>query len=289
MPYVAINERRIPYDIAGSEVGYLSSNIVDGLTLSQLLNQYPTWLTTLQKSLLNSEGKTLNLGAGERWAFFFFLQELTEVSAVSLLHSNPIDNVPGLLSNMLVYGSDDSTNGIDGTWETAVFTKPNYSERPDWWRANVVSLSFSKPVKVVKMGFENSFGYISTPKAIHLFGRKAAGQNPDDIIFTDASGDILTALVDFGDVPEGTTSYQQIRVKNASATKNANDINLQFNHSDFDFSYSPTGPWVSVIDISSLGPGSLSSVIYVRNHLNPPLLALGPKAARIIASVGSWT
>ena len=285
MPYVAINERRIPYDIDGSAVAYRSGFANPGPDV--LLNQYPTWLSSLQMGQLNSETRNLNIGSPGQlmWAFFFFLTELTEITAVSFLFSSDSNE----LSTLLILGSSDSTNGIDGTWESGVFSTQSSSDRADWWRENVVSLSFSGPVKCIKLGLGATTSGRLTPKAIHLFGRKAAGQTPDDIVFTDASGDILTALVDFGDVPEGTTSYQQIRVKNASATKNANDINLQFNHSDFDFSYSPTGPWVSVIDISSLGPGSLSSVIYVRNHLNPPLLALGPKAARIIASVGSWT
>ena len=285
MPYVAINERRIPYDIDGSAVSYQSGTIATSPNV--LLNQYPTWLSSLQMGQLNSETRNLNIGgASDRmWAFFFFLTELTEITAVSFLFSSDSNE----LSTLLILGSSDSTNGIDGTWESGVFSTQSLSVRADWWRENVVSLSFSGPVKCIKMGLSAGAGGYLTPKAIHLFGRKATGQNPDDIIFTDASGDILTSLVDFGDVPEGTTSYQQIRVKNASATKNANDINLQLNNSDFDFSYSPTGPWVSVIDISSLGPGSLSQVIYVRNHLNPPLLALGPKAARIIAAVGSWT
>ena len=284
MPYVAINERRIPYDIDGSAVAYRSAPITTNPNV--LLNQYPNWFSSLQMGQLNSATRDLDIGGNNSmWAFFFFLTELTEITAVSFLFSEDTN----ALNTVLILGSSDSTNGIDGTWESGVFSTQSPSNRADWWRENVVSLSFSGPVKCIKIGFGGDTSRRTIPKAIHLFGRKAAGQNPDDIVFTDASGDILTALVDFGDVPEGTTSYEQIRVKNASTTKNANDINLQFNHNDFDFSYSPTGPWVSVIDISSLGPGSLSSVIYVRNHLNPPLLALGPKAARIIAAVGSWT
>ena len=99
----------------------------------------------------------------------------------------------------------------------------------------------------------------------------------------------MTSLIDWGDRPEGTTLVNAYKVKNLSATKIANNINLQLNHSDFTMAWSEDGPWQSVLDIASLSPGALSTTFYVRNQLQPPLLILGPKAARIIASIGSFT
>ncbi len=105
---------------------------------------------------------------------------------------------------------------------------------------------------------------------------------------TDASGVELTSLIDFGDQPEGTTEIQSFKIKNTSSSKIANNVNIQLNHGDFTITFSQDGPWQSLLDISSIGPGSLSSTIYVRNLLGPPLLTLGPKAARAIVTVGSW-
>ena len=68
--------------------------------------------------------------------------------------------------------------------------------------------------------------------ATHLYGEKIAGQTPDDIIYInhdDTPGAEFTAPEDFGDQPLGTTVVRQFRVKNASATKTANTINIQCN------------------------------------------------------------
>lgn len=292
MAYVALNEHRIPYDIDGTEVGYRFNGFSE-LSVSNLLLQFPTWMTSAQKGHFNSETRqstVFNQLSAHRVAMFFFFPEQVEVSGLTMYFHIFSDKQVNI-ETMIVQGSDDSTNGLDGTWESATFVKPSGSLADDYWRSQYVDISFSKPVRCLKigMGTPSSASVSCAPAAVHIFGQKASGQTPDDIVFTDSAGTPLTKLVDFGDTPEGTTSYQEIRVKNTSATKNANNINLQLNHADFDFSYSQTGPWLSVIDISSLGPGSLSQVIYLRHHLEPPLIPLGPKAARIIAAVGSWT
>ena len=77
-------------------------------------------------------------------------------------------------------------------------------------------------------------------------------------------------------------------MRNSSVDKIANNINLQLNDEDFLMSFNQEGPWTSVLDLASIAPNSVSSVLYIKNQLAPPLLALGPRYARIIASVGSW-
>jgi hypothetical protein len=125
--------------------------------------------------------------------------------------------------------------------------------------------------------------------SIHLYGAKAAGQTPDDILFTDAAGSEVTALEDWGDRPEGTMNIVSGRVKNASPDKYANNVNLQLNHSLFALSWSADGPWQATLDTSQLAPEALSAVIYKRCLIPPPLQTLGPQAARVIANVGSWS
>ena len=124
--------------------------------------------------------------------------------------------------------------------------------------------------------------------SIHLYGLKAAGEQPDDILFCDKNGDVLTELMDFGNRPEGTTEIREFTLKNSSNNKIANNINLQLNDKDFIMSFNRDGPWTSVLDIASIPPNSTSSVLFVKNELAPPLLTLGPRYARIVASVGSW-
>lgn len=276
MAYPAISSRRMPYDIDGTEIGY--GTIGAGII---------AWFTSNQKILANDENYVNNkieLGSGRGVAWFFF-PEKREIEAI---YTRFAGYQVGQLS--LVEGSNDSTNGLDGVWETASmsggYPAPvnNFS-----WRDGVKPVSFSESKKILRLRWGAS-DYESDVQNIHLYGRKAAGETPDDILFCDAStGAEKTALMDWGDQPEGTTEIDSFKVKNASASKIANDINLQLNHDDFLLAWSPDGPWTATLDIATLGVGALSNTIYVRNKLGPPLLILGPYAARVIASVGSWT
>lgn len=217
-----------------------------------------------------------------RW---FFFPNLTEVTHMGFLFEAPL--YPPI--NVEIQGSADTTNGIDGVWENGTFSLIHTSDL-DGWRKHIMPLSFSKPIKVLRIRFNTvASGFESYLDAMHIYGFKAVNETPDDILFCNTDGEPLLELTDWGDRPEGTTQFKQVKIKNASPNKIANNINLQLNHSDFLMSWNPDGPWTSVLDIQSLGPGALSATIYLKNQLAPPLLILGPKAARIIAGVGSWT
>ena len=81
---------------------------------------------------------------------------------------------------------------------------------------------------------------------------------------------------------------RQFRVKNDSATLTANTINLQCN--DTDFAISTDGAtWVATINIASLAAGAESATMYIRNTTPAAGNLLGPRFARIVALVGSWS
>lgn len=283
--YPAISAHRMPYDIDGTEVGRRSTD-----SLANLFSKgVSAWLTSQQKGNLNREDRIEEFGGGAfnspSWGFWFFFPELREVTHIGFLWSKTDAN------ECLVQGSTDSTNGMDGTWETAVFVFPSPTVGFDFWRSTIMAVSFSGPVKVLRVGCRrNDYNVNVNIYGLHVYGQKYATETPDDIVFCNAStGNQLTALMDWGDRPEGTTLIDSFKVKNASASKIANNINLQLNHDDFLLAWSADGPWTSVLDIATLGVGALSNTVYVRNKLEPPLLLLGPKAARVIVSVGSWT
>jgi len=287
MVYPAISSRRMPYDIDGTEVATHSRGLSIANTFGRGID---SWLDSTSKMNMNAENRAQSWSYGNSGAlpFWFFLPELREVSHIALEYGS--GSLPGLGdAYFIIQGSADSSNGMDGTWETGVYN-PAHSFDADAWRKNIFSVSFSGPVKCVRMAFYRAAPEIGTILHIHLYGQKAAGQTPDDIVFCNAStGAELVALTDWGDRQEGTTEILSFKVKNASSSKIANDINLQLNHADFTMSWSPEGPWVTVLDIATLGVGALSNTVYVRNKLEPPLLILGPYAARVIASVGSWS
>ena len=285
MTYPIIPSRRMPYDIDGTEVGYrIGGNFGNGIA---------SWLSSGQKGEINT---TLNhtgtvLAAGFTTAssmLWFFFPEAREIT-----HMTALLTITGTLQATVVAGSNNSTNGMDGDWEAAVLPDGNpatQSTNLDIWRTHVRSVSFSEPKKIVRCRFLTSgTNARAAIRRVFVYGSKAAGQTPDDILIMTNTTDEFTALKDWGDRPEGTVELSSFRLKNASTTKTANNINVQLNHDDFLISWSDTGPWVTFVDIASLSPGAVSSPIYVKNELPPPLLILGPRAARVVVGVGSWT
>lgn len=279
----------MPYDVDGTEVGYRGMNStatpagIVGLGIQ-------SWLSADVKLKMNNELKQHEFSIAPNiktpMIFWFFFPEIREVTHVGFLFSG---TGSGDLANSIIEGSSDTTNGVDGTWEPGTIIWPPQSNRVDGWREYITPVSFSSAKKVIRLGlFANT--YNRPLNAVQLYGYKAATETPDDLLFVDDStGAEKTALMDWGDRPEGTTEIDSFKIKNASADKIANDINLQLNHDDFLMSWSADGPWAATLDIATLGIGALSNTIYVRNKLGPPLLVLGPKSARVIAAVGSWT
>lgn len=278
MPYPAISSRRMPYDIDGTEVAYgsITRGIVD-------------WFTPTEKAELNNEDYNSVTKGSQNNRIFVFFPEKREIEAIYVISSSRSSGTSEQMNG--IWGSVDSTNGLDGAWEAGVMSGGYPVHENDFsWRSGIKTVSFSGPIKVLQIGLPVDSVYNTRYKIMHLYGRKAAGETPDDIQFCNTStGAEKTALMDWGDQPEGTTEIDSFKVKNASASKIANDINLQLNHADFLLSWSADGPWTSVLDIATLGVGALSNTVYVRNKLEPPLLLLGPYAARVIASVDSWT
>jgi hypothetical protein len=289
MTYAAINARRMPYDVDGTEVGY--REIVGGSLASAFSLGVQAWFSSANKVAWNTESQIVNQyinthAAGRNYCQWFFFPEIREITHIGLLFNT--DQLPAAFNDFTIQGSNNTTNGMDGTWETPTFVTPTPAPAADYWRDDIFAVAFSGPKKALRIGYR-AYTIVYSLASVHIYGLKAAGQTPDDILVCNTSGDELTSLLDWGDQPEGTTEILNFKLKNASTDKIANNINLQLNHADFALAWSADGPWTSVLDIATLGIGALSNTIYVRNQLGPPLLILGPYAARVIASVGSWS
>lgn len=288
MPYQELNHRRIPYDIDGTVVGYnIGQDYAKGIT---------DWLSESQLSAINDEGTSTlwksnegSYGGSVQRCMWFFFPEAREIEA-----SNWLGSWVRSLLRFEMQGSNDTTNGMDGTWETAVFpsgTPMGSHTVPSWWRIYVKPVSFSTTYKTIRIKFElySSYDGDSYFRKAHFYGRKAYGQTPDDILICNADGNEKTALLDWGDRPEGTTMIKSFKLKNVSSNRIASGVNIQLNHGDFGLSFSEDGPWTATLDIASIAPDNLSATIYIRNLLGAPPLILGPKAGRCIITVGSWT
>lgn len=286
MAYTEINSRRIPYDIDGTEIGIRTADS-SSLTNSTILALgVASWYTQTQKSNLNLSSEASIAyeisGAFPKGGIWFFFPEKKEITSFGWNFSHESFAAP----TILLQGSLDSTNGIDGTWETAVITGYTANINADLWRRNIATVSFSEPKKIIRFGISNPSNTKASIKCLHIYGMKAAGETADDVIFCNQSGLENTSLNDWGDVPEGTTQIKSFYLKNTSS-KQANGVNIQLNHSDFSISTDQAN-WGAVIDLQSLGSGQISQAIYVRLKLNPPLLTLGPKAGRAIVTIASW-
>lgn len=281
MPYPIIPSRRMAYDIDGTEIGFGSGRLSSFNSVYS--NGITSWLSGIDKNNLNGENKTKKWDTGTYTnLFWFFFPELREITNLAILYNN----TPWLNAEML-QGSDNTTNGMDGTWENAVCTFPTIVSDADGWRKNIFAISFSKPIKVLRYGASGGAADSADVCGIHIYGQKAAGQTLDDIVFCYQNGIEITNLTDWGDVPEGTTQFKTFYMKNISP-KQANGVNIQLNHNDFLMSTDQVN-WKAVIDIISLGAGQISQPIYIKLNLSPPLLVLGPKASRTIVTIASWT
>lgn len=274
MPYPAVASRRIAYDIDGTVVGSSTNT-----TFPQV------WEDSISVGELNGTGNS-NVINRRRTVWFFF-PEKTEIGAY--FAGGIKAYVYSVFKVASIVGSNDTTNGQDGTWETATISNSGVQDPSSIsWRTSVGIVSFSEPKRCIKLTLSDSANDIIW-KTIHFYGRKAYGETPDDILICNTDGNELTALMDWGDRPEATEQIKSIKLKNASPTKTANGVNLQLNHADFGLSFNVAGSWTATLDIPNIPPNSLSEPIYIKNTVGLPPQILGPKAGRLIVGVGSWT
>ncbi len=302
MSYPALPDRRMSYDNDGTVVMVRSAfrsigatpdfSVGPNVTLTgtdrQQLNDvsYDALTSDAYNRLSSPGGTTVNEPA---MAWFFF-PEVREVTAIAVGMA-PFGAIIGAVNTMRIEGSNDTTNGVDGTWEAATIPSgnPNASANLDEWRVSIKPISFTGPKKVIRIALYAGLSWQGKYSLLHLYGAKAAGETPDDILYLDGSAGFaeFSAAADFGDRPLGTTSTRTFKVKNGSATKTANTINIQCNDADFAIS-TDNATWVVTINIASLAAGASSSTLYVRNTTPAPGNPLGPRFARIVCTVGSW-
>lgn len=276
MSYSVLPDRRMPYDNDGTVVKQGSD--WDGILST------PTGAMTIEWNDYDYVTAGAASQTGHKTMTWLFFPEQREVTAYY--------GVADFGALAAPQGSNDTTNGMDGTWETATLSGggPTYPPPDAYaWRSGIKPVSFTGGKRTIRVAVEQEGSrYL---QILHVYGEKVAGQTPDDLIFIDhdtTPGVEYQAPEDFGDRPLGTTEVREWRVKNASATKTANSIDLQCNDSDFAISTDGT-TWVTTINISSLAAGAESATMYVRNTTPSPGGLLGPRYARIVATVGSWT
>ncbi len=187
--------------------------------------------------------------------------------------------------------SDDTTNGIDGTWSDLSVTTPKNTTVADDYRDSITSMADSNILAVTS--FQGSDERIRW-RQLHLYGAMSPGETPDKLIFLDPDNlDVEFSLpLDFGDVPRGQTQTDTFKIKNNSGSLTANTVQVTaedlfdgsgswYTYSDDDITY------VATLSLGNIGPGG-TSLVHLK-QIVPDAQVVGVYAARTRATTASWS
>lgn len=194
--------------------------------------------------------------------------------------------------------SVDTTNGIDGTWVT---------EDPAWTDGvpsqvgmrTIESISLTGKKAILFATGGGSGAGRNGIRKIHLFGTVPLTESPDRLVLWHPTLDqpVGPAYFDWGNVPRGSTADRTFRVKNNSASLQANDITVTME------ALTDTSPTVvgqhtfsedglsfgAILNIGNLAPGAISNVLTVR-RITPSNATLSLWWTRIVAEAASgWS
>ena len=184
----------------------------------------------------------------------------------------------------------DTTDGIDGTW--TAMTAPSFSPKTDiTLRQTIVSVNIAN-VTGVRLAAHRAAGsgsFVLRELAIYgewsTVGVRAWHPTLDERL----SG----AGLDFGDVILGNIYTKQFRVKNLAA-QTANDVVISSASGSpimlSGMSYSLDGTnFTSSVQISSIAPGAISGIVYVRRTVGSSETTNVASGTAINLNVTSWS
>jgi len=270
--------RRIPYDTDGSVVQIKFASIAT-----------PLQATGPEMALLNSETDyrwpKSNDGALDEW------------NDVSILFPE-LRNLKGVfVSSSTYHGGDrwgaaytsvDTTNGLDGTWDQVVAQLPDVHGATGY-RDNIEIFN-AVGVIGLKLQWRRYIGEVGN---IHIYGSPNAAATTDRLEFMDPSDDeAFDPLLDYEDLPRGTTTITEMDVKNLSSTLTAVDVDLTVQAltgtSDAWYTFSDDGvTYTASLELGDIVPGA--DVHVWLKQVIPLTAVLGLESARIRAEPTQWT
>jgi hypothetical protein len=195
-------------------------------------------------------------------------------------------------------------NLIDGT-ATAVKARAIVNDiyRRPYEEGGYMTLSgpATRHVRGIKLKANQGFSYDRDQWifVIHLYGEPDTDSSDNILLFYDPDEELTAPgdLLDWGDVPMGSSAVKSFRLFNNSAAQTARSIviNAQMGittttpvpSDSFLFSLNGT-TWNSSVTLTALSPGTASGQIRVKR--NTPLNAQPSNwAPRVVATVGSWS
>lgn len=279
MPYIGYIAPAMPYHLDGTVVKQLdlTLGVRKTYSASEMLE-------------MNDEDYVSVVGLESTYVIFFF-PELVDITACFALFHVYIN----IRAPVLIEWSPNTTNGLDGTWYAAGM--PNgYNANTmnfDSWRSGFKIMTGVSGATALRMHATLSGYKIVNVYILHLYGKKTAGQTPNDILFLDAeAGDMeFPVPLEFGDLRTNTFLVRQIKVKNSSATLTANAIVLTVLDPSTHITISVDNVnYGTTQNVGNLAPGASSVVYYVKCLLGVAPQPLGPDRAPISAEVtGGWS
>lgn len=276
-------------DVPGNRFAYH----VDGSTILLKDGANTLYDITSSSASLNDEDLSNGLSVDSRNSLILVFPQLRNLQGYFISYT--AGNYGGSydMTSQSLQSSVDTTNGLDGTWSTVVnpWTLHINKMSPEY-RQNISSAAASG-IKGLRFNFTDNGNTWHEFRGVHLYGSIPVTQTPDRLIFWESLNDNETpaAYFDWGDIPRSTAQTKQFRIKNNSATQTANSITISAGAQTYTMALELSVDNVSFsssVNIGNLGPGVVSSTLYVRRTI-PADEPLRAQAIRLSAVAASWS
>lgn len=209
--------------------------------------------------------------------------------------SNYYFEIDGNGNNGSLESSNDTTDGVDGTWTlvAATFTGHPGPSVPSYRTlittqtiTNVMAIRFNR----------NGSGGGSQVRNIHLYGSPVSNTDRLAMWHPSTNTALSGAALDWGDVIQTSTGDLTFRIKNLSATLTANNVVISMEAltdstpvpQPGQHTFSIGAGYAGSQTITSIAPGAISAVVTMR-RLTDEAASLSLWAQRVTAVATTWT
>lgn len=274
---------RMAYDRDGSIGGKISP--------SNEITQFSS--AVMQQLNDETDGVAVEIADRSETAYLFVLfPEIRDVDAV--FTRNGTNDGAHLVEWQV---SEDTTNGLDGTWVTLLSATPSI-------KGSVIP-GYRSPLSATALGvravrIKATPGGSTTrwePSAVHLYGERSPGQALNALELWHPSSDekLPPAWLDWGNTPRGSSEDRTFRVKNVSTVSTAQAVRVAFDvltdgapsvPGQHLLSYGG-GSFLAQVNVGDLAPGAISGPVTLR-RVSASDAQLGLFAFRVFAEPDAW-
>lgn len=176
-----------------------------------------------------------------------------------------------------VAASNDTTNGVDGTWTSGTGYTPASTGivQREWSRSGAITSQAFVGVRWLRLTLPTGVTGARTFGKVLIYGAPAAAT--DSLEFWHPTSDVIIPVdqFEFGDRPRGTAATKTFRIKNLSTILKAKTITVTRSIAT---DTSPSVPgfhtfsldgvtWVGSLSLGDLAPGAISPVITLKQDV----------------------